>query len=326
MSTLIQSLETYVHKTLGISVKVEKWSSARSQPVIVQNQYEFYVIRMLDQRCLLLVAEEGENTPLAIRKHVNLVLKTWDGPAVYVTRALASNARDRLVEYKLPFIVPGNQLYLPDLGLDMREHFKTIRAERQSLSPATQAVIIRALTASEYSHLDSQLLADRFDYTAMTFKRACDEIERFEIGTARKEGRTRVLDFSKRGRELWEAVLPILRSPIKRRRWVLRQTCEQHCVRSGLTALAHYTMLAPLEQAVYAISSEDWKTLRQDNNLRTLSQGDPDAQELEIWSYSPRLLSETDIVDRFSLYVSLRGHSDERVEAALEEMMGTIAW
>ena len=43
---------------------------------------------------------------------------------VYVTGALASYERKRLIEQKVPFMVPGNQLYLPDLGIDLREYFR----------------------------------------------------------------------------------------------------------------------------------------------------------------------------------------------------------
>ena len=35
---------------------------------------------------------------------------------------------------------------------------------------------------------------------------------------------------------------------------------------------------------------------------------------------------EDDVIDRFSLYLSLRGSTDERVEAALEEMMEKVEW
>ena len=37
---------------------------------------------------------------------------------------MASYERKRLIEQKVPSIVPGNQLYLPDLGLDLREYFR----------------------------------------------------------------------------------------------------------------------------------------------------------------------------------------------------------
>lgn len=276
---------------------------------------------------MLVSLEEKQDTSV-IRKHVAAVLKNWDGVAIYVTRTIASNARDRLIDYKLPFIVPGNQLYLPDIGLDMREHFRTIRTERQSLSPATQAVIIRALVTSEYDPVDSTLLTNKFHYTPMTFKRIFDEIEHFDIGIVETEGRKRVLRFVIKGNELWKAALPILRSPVKKHELVSKQFCELHGVQAGLTALAHYSMLAPPTPMIYAIGSDHWNNLKQNHSVSVMSAEDPDICELEIWSYSPHLFSQNNcsIVDRFSLYLSLQGNSDERVEAALEEMVETITW
>ena len=42
----------------------------------------------------------------------------------------------QLVEQRVPFIVPGNQMYLPPLGLDFREHFRRLQAERPTPTPA----------------------------------------------------------------------------------------------------------------------------------------------------------------------------------------------
>lgn len=37
---------------------------------------------------------------------------------VYILQGLEAYNRKRLIQQKGPFIVPGNQLYLPDLGID----------------------------------------------------------------------------------------------------------------------------------------------------------------------------------------------------------------
>ena len=70
-------------------------------------------------------------------------------PVVYVTEALASYERRHLIAKKVPFIVPGNQLFLPELGIDLREYFRG-RAPTADvhLSPATQAVLIATLLGS----------------------------------------------------------------------------------------------------------------------------------------------------------------------------------
>ena len=62
-------------------------------------------------------------------------------PVVYVTRTFAPYECKRLIEQKVPFLVPGNQRYLPDLGIDLREHFrKPTVAAHTALSPATRFI------------------------------------------------------------------------------------------------------------------------------------------------------------------------------------------
>jgi hypothetical protein len=43
-----------------------------------------------------------------------------------------------LIEQKVSFIVPGNQLYLPDLGLDLREYFRQRAVDPLSLTLSLQ--------------------------------------------------------------------------------------------------------------------------------------------------------------------------------------------
>ena len=42
---------------------------------------------------------------------------------------------------------------------------------------------------------------------------------------------------------------------------------------------------------------------------------------VEMWRYNPHLLSKEDKVDELSLALSLRDDADERVEAAVDEML-----
>jgi len=48
---------------------------------------------------------------------------------IYVRAQVTAYNRKRLIEQKVPFIVPGNQMYLPMLAIDLREHFRRIREE-----------------------------------------------------------------------------------------------------------------------------------------------------------------------------------------------------
>ena len=75
---------------------------------------------------------------------------------------------------------------------------------------------------------------------------------------------------------------------------------------------------------VFAMVGKKWKEIK--NNVMELTIAEPDACELEIWSYSPRLFEKSGVVDRFSLYLSVQSNDDERVESALEGMMEKLEW
>jgi len=53
---------------------------------------------------------------------------------------------------------------------------------------------------------------------------------------------------------------------------------------------------------------------------------EPNASELEVWSYSPELFAKKGVVDRFSLFLSMRENNDERIQSALEGMMEQVEW
>ncbi len=66
----------------------------------------------------------------------------WNETVVYVRKRITAYNRKRRVEQKIPFVVPGNQMYLPVLGLEFREYFRKPRPHQSELRPSSQAVLI----------------------------------------------------------------------------------------------------------------------------------------------------------------------------------------
>jgi len=328
MNELVRTFVDYLGETLGITVRPEPWDGCRSLPVFMQSLYDCYSARILNEQCLLLVSreEEEEITPAAILKHHDIARKKWPGIVIIAKRAIQSNNRQRLVEYKVPFVVPGNQLYLPDIGLDLREHFRRVRETGKPFSPATQVVVLRTLSTGSHGPLTTTQLVGVLPYTPMTIKRAFDEIEQAQIGVTKMRGRERELRFEKTGRELWDAALPFLRNPVQRQVTAMFPSGAVTGLEAGLTALSRYSMISAPALPALAISAEAWKTAKTNPNVREIAYQDENACLLEIWRYDPHLLSADHTVDRLSLFLSLRDSSDERVEIALDEMMEDLPW
>jgi hypothetical protein len=328
MEKLLQSLERYLGETLGISVKLKKWEKDTVLPFFLRDLYDFYLIRILHRDYLLMVARiSQESTPMTIRKHLSLIQERGNVAAIYVHAAVTSYNRKRLVEKKIPFIVPMNQLYLPDLGIDLREHFKKVKTENILLSPSTQLVILYAIiTGCEQAFTPSQL-AMQLNYSRMTLTRALDEIKAAGIGEISLKGRERVLSFGIPANELWNKALPLLRNPVKKTVWVRTTRTSWPMVKAGLTALSKFSLLTPPSRPVYALDSLSWQRIRQSPDCEELPFAEEKSNTLEIWSYSPFLLAADKVADRFSLYLSLKDNPpDERVESALTKMMEAISW
>lgn len=324
------ALHAYLHETLGIAPKVRAWPGAAKLPYFLQDSFDVRELKLLDRQILLVIDKRPDKPGLAnVRGQMDKLRQLAGMPVVYVTGTLASYERKRLITQKVPFLVPGNQLYLPDLGIDLREYFRKPPAAPDAvLSPATQAMLITVLLRhpwrTEWQPAD---VVSDLGYTAMTLSRAVKELTAAGIATVRTEGRARWLCTERTAAETWEQAKPLLRSPIKRRFWArpVPKWKPPHVKLAGLSALARYSMLAEPQWTSYAISPAQWKTAMQ-TGIKPLPEPLPGACEWELWHYNPALVPNSETVDPLSLTLSLQGNADERVQLAVDELKGRFPW
>lgn len=322
-----RQLARYLEDTLAIAIAPQQWPGRKRLPPLLQDLYRFAEISLFGTTCLLMIdAENGERSPATVRKHMELLRDKYDGFAIYVCEQVTAYNRKRLIEQKVPFIVPGNQMYLPILGIDLREHFKRTRTEQPKVGPATQALILHTLLRDAPGPWTPAELAEELGYSAMTMTRVFDELEAIRFGEISMRGRERRLQLREIRKELWTQVEPLLRSPVTKRVFIRRIPLGANALLTGLAALARRSMLALPPHAQHALGREDWKMVRAQHNVVEVPESDPDVQEIEVWSYRPALLARGPEVDPLSLYLTLRGNRDERVEAALEELLKAVKW
>ena len=327
MQAELHQLERYLHDALGVAVTATLWRGRERLPHFLKELYVFAETDLLGVPCLLVVdTSPAEQSPAAIRKHMDLLRTKQNADVIYVRASVTAYNRKRLMEQKVPFIVPGNQMYLPMLAIDLREHFRRLRSESPTFSPSTQAAVIHALLRGTEQVFIPLEMAKRLGYSPMTMTRAFDELEAANLGEVTVSGRERCLRFTGSRQEIWTKTQAFLRSPVSKRLFIRQTKNGAGGTRAGLTALAQYSMLAPPAYTTYALSREEWKLLRQRHKAVEVPDQEPDAHEIEVWSYPPALFAERDVVDRLSLYLSLKDNHDERIESSLEEMMRKLGW
>lgn len=322
MEKTVKDLEAYLSDVLALQVTIRSWKKDRELPFFLKNSYDFYELSLFEHSCLLMQLKENiEVTPATARKHWEQVQKKWKGLCIYSQSRISAYNRKRLIEHRVPFIIPRNQMYLPDLGIDLHEHFRKPNSQSiVSFSPATQTVIIYALLHSSKEGLTPSELAQKLNYTLMTMSRAFDELQRANLGEVIRQGKERRWYFRESRHAFWQQAKPLLRSPIKKRTWL---THKQQLTVAGLSALSHFSDLNEPPLPVFSIGSAQWKALTK-SGIKEVPSSEGALIELEIWYYNPNLFAKDGLVDPFSLYLSLRESKDERIEAALEELMERI--
>ncbi len=324
----LPEFKSYLNTTLGLQVRPALWADGGKLPFYLRDRYAFYQARINELSCILMADRRPrEEQPSTIRKHLRLVGERSGKTVVYVRSQLTSYHRKRLIEQKVPFVVPGNQLYLPMLGIDLREHYRQLTTETKTFSPATQALVIHILHNSLKQLSSVAQLASRLGYSKMTMSRAFDELEAAESGACRVIGRERVLLIKDSPKEFWEKARPRLRTPVKKT--IHRRDAKREIVgyRAGLTALAEYTNLAAPPDPVVALSREDGTPPKEGTpETARIPLGEDRDYQVQIWRYPPEFFVHQAVVDRFSLYLSLRDTEDERVLTALDEMMEQVEW
>lgn len=329
ISALQQNTIGYLREALDIPPTFTHWGDAQKLPHAIRTAYDFGQMKLLGESFISLsVQNEADLSPSGVAKHSAWISDRLGQRAVLLVSAMESFNRKRLIERKIPFIVPGNQLYIPDLGLDLREYFKKPNPKPSVLSTFAQLVLLAHLLRNpRINTWTATALAPIFGVSKMTLSRAIDDLENHNLVETRLEGRDKMVFFTRDRKALWEMALPHLRSPVQKQVF-LENTGLVLGPLSGLAALAQVSMLASPERQIRAITGKEWKALQTTTVLRLIPKASADLAplELEIWKYDPKHLSENGMVDPLSLYLSLANTQDERVESALETLLEDVQW
>ena len=325
---LRNAVASYLKEVLGLSLRLRPWGSSAAFPHHLKSAYTFESCDILGQSFVLFLSQDQELTPGAIEKHLEWVEAKTGMRGIFVAETLESYNRKRLIERKIPFIVPKNQLYLPDLALDLREHLKKARKAVDKLSPASQVIVLSFLLGrlEGAEAFTPTGLAKQFSYTKMSMSRVLDELRTLELVETIGEGRNARSRFVCGGQLLWEKARPFLRSPVTKRIY-LDELFQQSSYQAGEFALDEMTLLVS-QRDTWAVTSKEWKELQGGDDIHIIPEVSKDMAnaELEIWSYAPGLLSDGPLVDPLSLALSLQHNADERVEMAVDEVLDKMTW
>ena len=318
-----EQLSAYIEVTLHQPVRFTRWIGTSGLPVFLSHRYDFLSGSISRQPCLFAVDRGTINvTPTEVSKHLVHIERAFDGIVIYTAQRLSADRRARLIANNVSFVIPGNQLYIPQLALDLREYFRARPKRKQDqFSPVTQALLFYHLLS-----LPQPPEALLGSYSTMSVWRGYEELRQLDLVKISKRGRANWIDLIAEPRQLLDLAGPYLREPARSRKYVGTGSLSPGIMQAGESALAALTDLSPPALPVYAVHYKEWGGVIADSNL-TLVKHDEDAKSImELWHYDPKILATAGIVDRMSLYAQFRNHSDERIAKSAEDLLEQISW
>lgn len=311
----IETAANYLQQVVGNDVTFSKREAVSSLPNHLLWDYDLYDCQVGERRCVLALVKDGARpTPAAISRNMGQIAQAAGADAVYVGEGMAGYDRQRLVGKRTPFIVPGRQLYLPFLAAAFTERGTKKPRVFDALGNAAQLLFVRWLSGLLPGVIGIADAVAHSGYTKQSVIRAFDELECFAIGRRRQGDHH--FAFSGAPLAAWEEHRDRLKNPCRRRVGLAAMPAGVETAVAGTEALSLRGMLAPPAQREIAVFHTDGA------RLPALAAPLAEAPIIaELWDYRPTLMPDGG-VDPFSLWLTLAGSPDERVQGCLEEMLG----
>jgi hypothetical protein len=324
--------EQYLSELIGARVQATPDASAVARLSIgMSSLYDIHAGQLLDQATHFIVPRNPVGPALTdILRHYPVLRKFLEGEVIFVLRSANPYEVKRLIVERIPFVVPGRQLFLPRnvVFVQAPESSGTGLVDAESpLSPRAQALVLYHLQKQSLAGRTQVEMAVSLHYTPMTVSRTVQELQHKRLCRVVTAGRANMLSVAC-GSDFWKIAENRLTSPVRARRFARFQNANARAkfYEAGITALSRYTMINEDPVPVLAIHDRAFSRLLSEGSFSVSPYRDEDCVQVELWRYDPALLAENKKVDRLSLYLSLRGHPDERIEGALHELLEGIPW
>ncbi|MCX7044995.1 MAG: hypothetical protein NTX50_05850 [Candidatus Sumerlaeota bacterium] len=323
---LVEELIKHLRNITGVDTMVRSLPAKdlAPLPVYLTRSYDFREIQLFGQDILLAIRRAAGAPELSqLTRDREALTMALGREIAFVLPSLMSYERRRLVEKRVAFIVPGRQVFLPMMLVDLRERFRPAAPEGDySIGWVAQAILLRHLQIGDVSGRPLSDVASLLGYSAMAVTQAAEQLEAAELVRKTAKGRAKIMEFGAAPGEIWKRALPRLRSPIKRRYLVAQlDTKQPHPLQAGVTALAQSAGIAADSKPVWAMSEKQIRKLLAQGDMSLCPLEEDMIGVMEGWAYNPSIIAKGPAVDALSLYLTLKDDPDERVQQALERLM-----
>ena len=317
-------IEKELEKAFGISFAISEYKEKNGLPrylstgrKIYKAQYEqfgFYIIKLpsaIDSRVLY--------------KEKLLYEEKFGVPVAFWFETLTKNNRNAYVKHHLPFMMVPTQIYLPFLGILFSKKFTGAEGSALLQLTANAQMILIYLLHYKQADYTKKELALRLGLNPVYVTRGTKELVSRGFIAEKRKGRSVEVGLTIDSKESFNVASSVLSSPVRDVIYVRKTDDVIRLPKASDFALSEISMLNPPEIAVYAC----FKKSRIVDKFEIVDEPGwekpSEICKVELWNYDPVKLCENGIIDKLSLYASLKDTKDPRVQGELENVLEELS-
>jgi hypothetical protein len=337
----MNDIQKYLKDVFGLDVLILSIDSGLlgKLPVYITELYVLTKIQILNSE--LIFARHKADIEMGVKqtyKHFQQIKKVLNLDVVLISDQMMSYKRKRLIQQGINFLVPGKQLFLPVLMMNLSENFGSSKKESsvgEYLLPSSQLILLYHLfkkdEGAELEGFSFKEIAMKIGYSAMAISNAVDNLKNLSLVEV-YGGKTKYIRFLYKKYDLWRMALVENRfiNPIIKTVYIDNLPENYPFLKSNLSALSCYSDINSANQQYYAIEKTEFYKLIKSGLIEAYNEYEGD-YALEIWKYDPKILADKfskshQLVDPLSLYLCFMNSSEARIEIALDEIIAKFIW
>lgn len=307
----------YIEDVLKVAVSCQSWKYKNKLPLFMIDKYDIKKVKIGNIDTIFLFVKSSLDSIPVLKKHISKIQKLECLPVVFVLKSNIRTFIEYLIQEGISFIVPYKQIYLPFMGMMLKDNYNF--TDNDKFLPSTQVVLFYYFYKQEKKLYIKEIIKYT-GFSGMTITRAIRQLEQTGYFFLEKAGTQKILCSKYSPKELYEQLSSYLISPVRKIKYVSSIEIDKKslCL-SGLSALSSMTMINPDLVECFAVKDNLSKWKGSDILLNPLNQ-----VKIEIWKYSPFILAKDNIVDPLSLIMTLKNENDEHIQEAVESLLKKV--
>jgi len=133
----------------------------------LRNKRDYFVLSIKNMQCILMKNDSANFHVFNFQKEMQEIQKYAGMSVILWLDAISTYQRNALIKNKISFIVSNSQIYVPELGICLREFYAGKKEKVEKISAITQFLLLYFIYQKEQKEISQSELGEYLKISPM---------------------------------------------------------------------------------------------------------------------------------------------------------------